>query len=414
MLTLINPGIHKEAKLKKETFLDRVKNVKAIRTSYIERNFLCGEDMEWEILDQLYKAINKGIFKFSFDKIFAFQIEEDLYKWFRNNDLQTIQKQVVNWIAAVYLSNPHMRTYLDEYIYIPVLTEAKEVIQKYYLKDAYNKYEMLEMRDSLFNAAYGVKRNKQRIEDLENYVELNGEKLEQLEKEWNEEYMLASYKYINCHPPKFLKNPMIKSRVKFDEYGLRHSPFIRIRTAFFTETDWITIVERSLPKFMNKNRSNIDLGIMTADDVKRILKRSETDDLIRTESDITIWNNWLYAYRNYDSTKNIIYRMFEEEPQKGIVYIIRQKDKQYFKIGWTETKGLDNEDPVKTRMKQLQTGSPDKLEIVGCFNARSKKTEQALHTLFASNRVNGEWFNLTLNDCQNILDTNWRIENSIF
>ena len=121
-LTLINPYIHQEAKLKKDKFLDRIKNVQQIRACYLERNFLPGEDIEWEILEELHKAINTGMFSFGISnyKIFAFEINKELYDWFKNNDLKTIQKQVINWIAAAYLSRPDMQEYLDEYIYYSI------------------------------------------------------------------------------------------------------------------------------------------------------------------------------------------------------------------------------------------------------------------------------------------------------
>ncbi len=44
-------------------------------------------------------------------------------------------------------------------------------------------------------------------------------------------------------------------------------------------------------------------------------------------------------------------------------------------------------------MEDLQTGSPDRLILLGSVGNRSHHDEKALHTCFAPYNVHGEWFN---------------------
>lgn len=416
-LTLINPNIHQEAKLKKEKFLDRIKNVQQIRTSNLERNFLPSEDIEWEILEELHKAINTGIFNFGINyKIFALEIDKELYDWFKNNDLQTIQKQVINWIAAVYLSRPNLQEYLDDYIYAPILTEAKQVIQKYYSPSFSDKYKLLDETVEMFESAFNGEKDKEKYKTYEAFQEGHSEEIDNLYKAKDNEYVNASLGYINCLPPKFLKNPIAKSDVVlFDDYGLRYSPLIRIRIAYFTETDWIFIVERDLQKAKQLYKSEIDRDIRKTTDIERMMKDAETDSLDRTESDKTIYNNWLYSYRNYEKTNSHLFQLFTDETLVGLIYVIRQRNSNNFKIGWTEKKkAMTEKQSVESRVSSLQTGNPEPLDIVGFFRASGTKTERTLHSHFDSKRKTGEWFSLSDNDWQNILNDDWRIGNNIF
>lgn len=417
-LTLINPNIHQEAKLKKDKFLERIKNVEQIRTSNIERNFLPSEAREWEILEELHKAINVGVFSFGVAgyKIFAFEVDRELYDWFRNNELQTIQKQVINWIAAVYLARPDMQEYLDEYVYAPILNEAKNVIRNHYSNDFSNKYKVLNEAVELFESASEGQLNIAEYLVYEAFQEKHSEEIEALVVERAEEYNKSSFSYINCSPPKFLRNPIRHpDSLRFENGRLRFSPHIRIRIAYFTERDWIFIVERDVQKARVLYKSELDGGRYRNDDIERMMTEAETDTLIRAESDGEIWNNWLYAYNNYEKTNSHVFRLFEDNPVVGFIYIIRQRNSNYFKIGWTEKKNhASDRQAVENRVSSLQTGNPEPLDIVGFFKASGIKTERTLHALFEPKRRTGEWFLLTETDWQNILNDDWRISKSIF
>jgi hypothetical protein len=76
----------------------------------------------------------------------------------------------------------------------------------------------------------------------------------------------------------------------------------------------------------------------------------------------------------------------------GTVYLIRQVDqegKELYKIGITKN-------PIETRLKCLRTGNPCKLDLQGFYTSENyKKIESFLHRLYQSNRLEGEWFQLT-------------------
>jgi len=79
---------------------------------------------------------------------------------------------------------------------------------------------------------------------------------------------------------------------------------------------------------------------------------------------------------------------------KGYVYLIRNSHFEY-KIGMTKQN-------VNKRLKQLQTGNSEDLELVKYFLVENyKKVEKSLHNHFSNKRLNREWFNLSKNDIEN-------------
>lgn len=75
----------------------------------------------------------------------------------------------------------------------------------------------------------------------------------------------------------------------------------------------------------------------------------------------------------------------DRAPPAGFVYFIRSGDR--VKIGFT------THDP-RERLRELQTGNPTRLELLGAAWA-SMHAEQQLHRRYAAQRVGGEWFDLT-------------------
>lgn len=67
-----------------------------------------------------------------------------------------------------------------------------------------------------------------------------------------------------------------------------------------------------------------------------------------------------------------------------MIYFIRGKQSGYIKIGYTGGDG-------QSRLAQLQTGSPEELELLGGREG-GVELERAYHDRFASQRVRGEWF----------------------
>ena len=68
-----------------------------------------------------------------------------------------------------------------------------------------------------------------------------------------------------------------------------------------------------------------------------------------------------------------------------MIYFIQAGRLGPIKIGHTNN-------GVEERLKELQTGSPDKLILIGIIEGDVKK-EQELHKRFKNYRVRGEWFN---------------------
>lgn len=73
-------------------------------------------------------------------------------------------------------------------------------------------------------------------------------------------------------------------------------------------------------------------------------------------------------------------------PTTKKVYLFRAA--QFYKIGIS----CNHE----SRLKQIQTGCPIKVEYIGCFQvANPEKFERILHIKFANDRTFGEWFNFS-------------------
>jgi hypothetical protein len=67
------------------------------------------------------------------------------------------------------------------------------------------------------------------------------------------------------------------------------------------------------------------------------------------------------------------------------VYFVEMEGSKAIKIGFTAA------DDVAQRMRQLQTGQPNKLSLLGSI-AGDQDAERSLHAIFAAYRVSGEWF----------------------
>ena len=77
----------------------------------------------------------------------------------------------------------------------------------------------------------------------------------------------------------------------------------------------------------------------------------------------------------------------------GFIYVLRCRG--FYKIGWTEGNPAD-------RVRQLQTGCPFPLEMVGTVPATSAD-DWRWQKLYVDRRVRGEWFKLTSEDVRRVL-----------
>lgn len=80
----------------------------------------------------------------------------------------------------------------------------------------------------------------------------------------------------------------------------------------------------------------------------------------------------------------------------GCVYLLTNNNGQY-KIGITKYN-------AKRRIKNLQTGNGDVIEVVSEFQSKfNNKIETALHNRYGTKRLKGEWFELEKEDIQNFI-----------
>ena len=78
---------------------------------------------------------------------------------------------------------------------------------------------------------------------------------------------------------------------------------------------------------------------------------------------------------------------------KGYVYLLT--DGEFFKIGVTRGS-------IDKRIKKLQTGNPDDISLVNSYQTEYPfKMEKALHATHNHQRINNEWFDLSLSDITN-------------
>lgn len=91
---------------------------------------------------------------------------------------------------------------------------------------------------------------------------------------------------------------------------------------------------------------------------------------------------------------------------EGYVYLIKSEASGYCKIGVSKN-------PNK-RIKQLQTGNSDKIYLVDKYKSEIyKKIENVFHTTYSHLKVNGEWFDLTLEQELNFINEAKFIEDRI-
>jgi hypothetical protein len=93
--------------------------------------------------------------------------------------------------------------------------------------------------------------------------------------------------------------------------------------------------------------------------------------------------------------QNIDLRMNEysnhiKEPidNSGFIYIVKCNHTGYYKIGYTKNKNPNE------RIKQLKHTNPT-IEKVNVFFTHDVKDEHEWHLAFETQRINGEWFNLS-------------------
>ncbi|MHA2183072.1 MAG: GIY-YIG nuclease family protein [Promethearchaeota archaeon] len=91
---------------------------------------------------------------------------------------------------------------------------------------------------------------------------------------------------------------------------------------------------------------------------------------------------------------------------KKHIYLIQSTETGRYKIGVSKN-------PHK-RIKQLQTGSSEELNLINSFESEYyNKIEKGLHSTYSHLSVIGEWFNLTLNEEVSFINKCEKIEGDI-
>lgn len=387
---IIDPYIHEQAtKLSRTAFLERIDNVKAIRTREIKIGFYLSEIKKLMRLENLHQIVNSGKFagqKLTNNKLFAVGLPQKLFSWLRNTSLPTFHKQILHWHAAYYAFNS-FQEFADEELDPLILQELKKILNQYYPERYKGKFTIDDSDD-------GVEYYAKRDAALKYYLDV-------------------SSKYTGSLPPEFLKNPYSEptSNIAEGDYGWGLFPGCQfsILISYFNILDWIIIIERNKEKLKEFHKSSIDNKKMSMKEIEDIIAKADDDILQRAESDSEMWQKWKYTFQNYETRKEYTYSIVpKNEARIGYVYL-NQDETGATKIGWTTKEGTE-------RILGVQTGNPTNIKERGRFNASSTKTEKILHKLFEGKktREGGEWFWLTEEDIQNILDSDWRMRKNIF
>lgn len=90
---------------------------------------------------------------------------KNLYYWFKENDITTIQKQILIWLTALYLSSySHEKVEMQDELYPPIFKEILSLIDRYFGIDSkevlagnlYNTWDLDEKREEELKESYHV------------------------------------------------------------------------------------------------------------------------------------------------------------------------------------------------------------------------------------------------------------------
>jgi T5orf172 domain len=327
---IINSHLHEDIKETRANFLERVSCVKAIRTNE-------GIDEEgltlyihslptFNLYQYIKNAIDKGDFSgldsYYEKKHFGIEISDKLFAWFKNNELDTIRRQVICWLSLLYWLEPEKREIMDKQLYTHIAEEVRRVYSSYF----------------------------------EEAIDVFNLELEEAKKTIGEFYHCACSDYCGSLPPEIMGIP---SPFEFQEDVKKiwwfHDEFdIRINRFYFRYDDW-----------------------------ERIVIRQEEDDLIRVESSKDIWSKWKHQFSSFDENKSNIYSLFSKELVKGYVYIIKQVGEDLYKIGYTKNSPPDRLSTLQTGNPNLLelvgsfqcTGQITEKSLHALFSEQHKKGE---------------------------------------
>jgi hypothetical protein len=358
---VINPFIHKRAGLSPNEFLQRLNNVKALQFDNWPRlgglpslTYYPISSKEWTDLASFHRLINIGDFScfdiYTTDYVFAVILPEKLYHWLANTELVTVQRQIINWLAACsYLNTDKKPGEIDADVFPALRKEINSVAAKFYIPH---------FPDAEF------------IWGGEGYLKK--------EKVFLKHYIEVSKSFSGGPPPEFFKLFRPGNPKSLDIVG-KHS--FTYEYAFMFDRHW-----------------------------KNIVEQDGNDDLLRAENSSELWENWRHTFSQYEQTRNHVFSLCAKDVPKGFIYIFRGNELCRYKIGFTADEDpYKRQSSLQTGSAEglLPVGhfpaASQKTETVVKTFFGNKKV-----------RPNGEWFVLTDQELANLLDEDWRIKNNIF
>ena len=100
--------------------------------------------------------------------------------------------------------------------------------------------------------------------------------------------------------------------------------------------------------------------------------------------------------------------MIEIEEEKGCVYFFKHIGLNPVKIGYSS-----NSTPLK-RFEQFKTYAPFGAELLGFIRSiEAKELETNLHKKYSNKRLNGEWFDISLDEVEKEIEFNQDIQDSL-
>lgn len=247
------------AKLSEEDFLVRVCNVRAIRTSGLPISLFIRDKEGWHLLERLHEAVHTDSAQpleqeKSKRKVFVVEIPQPLHEWLRQNTLANVRSQIVNWMGALYAAD-HRRFQM----WSKLLPEIKQCAKSQYTGYSRKPPDNLQdIRAAEFERA-GTSIGGRCPEVLLN-------------------------PFLNTERP-FIEDPEVRASINFQG-----------RLGYFTEEDWLTVVEQDRKKVVARYQSNLDSGAYSQRTIDQIMKHGETDDMSRAESKYDLWQAWLAIF----------------------------------------------------------------------------------------------------------------------
>ena len=346
LVIIIDPEIHKKAKLTREEFLERVSNVNHIRSG-VNHNYIriSSTSLDEHLnLKKFYDLINYAKFDFKNYHNFAIAVEPKLYNWFKYTELEVIEKQIIFWIASFYFFVPEKRPIIKDQLYVLLFEEITKIVDKYYTEIELPNFELL----------------------YQNFFDDIDEEIIEVEKKCTEKYLELCQKYYKNSPPEFLKSPFTYK--KYEDWGISDNFSFEFIEAYFLEGDWeriilkggkenqakdeITFTPKSQLTAM-KSKNSIDKGERLTQLKKPLKFINAKDDMARSESRSDLWEKWKLTYATYDFKNNPIYSYYFSNEITDKSRKKREKISQDVKdLVWKRDDG-----------KCAQCGSNEKLEF---------------------------------------------------